>query len=60
MGLNINKLIEVAESVVYDDQIGFAAQISKPVQIMKDDQGKEYELTVVLTMVEEKEFIQKL
>lgn len=52
MGLKINTLIEVAESVVYDEQIGFAAEISKPVQIMTDEEGNKYELKVVLTLIE--------
>ena len=55
MGLKINKLIEVAESVVYDDQIGFAAEISTPVQIMTDEGGNKYELRVVLTAIEDEE-----
>jgi len=48
MELNINKLIEVAESVVYDEQVGFAASITKPVQIINYE-GVDYQLQIVLT-----------
>lgn len=47
--MNINKLIEVAECVVNDPQIGFAAAISKPVEIININ-GNYYELRIVLKL----------
>lgn len=49
--MNINRLIEVAESVVYDDQVGFAAKITKTVEFITDEDGNIHELTVELTMI---------
>ena len=48
MGLDIKELIEVAESVIYDDQVGLAASISKPVQLVYDDEGNPYRLSITL------------
>jgi len=48
--LDISKLIDVAQDIVVDEQLGFAAQIMKPVQVMKDEDGNTHELMIVLTM----------
>jgi hypothetical protein len=48
MSLDINKIIEVAESVYYDPQIGFAERITKPVQRLTDQDDKKYEIHIVL------------
>lgn len=53
MGLEINKLIEVAEDVISDDQIGMAAEITKPVQNLKDEEGNIYQLQVKITCIKE-------
>lgn len=49
MELDIKRLIEVAEDIAADEQIGFAAQIRKPVQILIDEDGNRYGLDLVLT-----------
>jgi len=54
MALNISNLIEKAESIVDDDQIGFAAEITFPVQDFEDDNGNKYQLQLVLTSIPEK------
>jgi len=52
MRLDITKLIEVAEAITTDDQIGFAAKITMPVQTLTDEDGTEYELEISLTIKE--------
>lgn len=49
--MNINKLIEVAEEIVNAPQIGFAASIDKPVEVIDFD-GVAYELRIVLKVKE--------
>ena len=49
MRLDINKLIKVAENVVYDNQIGMAAKISHLVHDLKIDDNI-YELRVELKL----------
>ncbi|TDH18184.1 hypothetical protein EXU57_24355 [Segetibacter sp. 3557_3] len=46
--LDITKLIEVAEEVVSDPQVGFASEITRQVQEISYDQDV-YVLSVVLT-----------
>lgn len=53
MGLQINKLIEVAEEIISDEQIGLAAEITKPVQNMKDEFGTIYQLQIKITCIEQ-------
>lgn len=48
MSLNISKLIEVAEKITTDDQIGMAETITVPVQDFQFG-GKSYQLQLVLT-----------
>jgi len=49
--VDIGSLIAEAESVTYDDQLGFAAEIQKPVNRFKDDSGNTYELKIVATLI---------
>lgn len=48
MNLDISKLIEAGEDIVNDEQIGFAAEITIPVQDFEYDKIK-YQLQLVLT-----------
>ena len=43
--IDIKKLVEVGESVAYDEQLGMVAMISKPVQDIEVD-GKVYEIRI--------------
>ncbi|WP_018612097.1 hypothetical protein [Segetibacter koreensis] len=54
--LDINKLIEVAQNVIHDPQIGFAAGISQPVQQIVTKYGDVYDLTVDLRLHDELNF----
>lgn len=54
MALNIGNLIEKAEAIVDDEQIGFAAEITFPVQDFEDDSGNKYQLQLVLTSIPQK------
>lgn len=47
MELDITNLIEKAEAITTDDQIGFAAEINYPVQEFEFE-GKKYELQLIL------------
>ena len=47
MGLDITNLIEKAEAITTDEQIGFAAAITYPVQEIEYD-GKVYQLELIL------------
>lgn len=47
MGVDIVNLIKVAEEITTDDQIGFAAEITYPVQELEID-GVKYELQLKL------------
>ena len=49
--LNIGKLIENGENITSDEQIGFAAEITFPVQNFVSDSGAKYQLQLVLTSV---------
>lgn len=53
MGLQINKLIEVAENIISDEQIGFASEITRPVQNMSDEEGTVYQLQIKITCIKE-------
>ena len=55
MGLKINKLIEVAENVIYDEQMGFAALITKHVQVVTDERENKYVLSVQIVRIENEE-----
>lgn len=50
MQLDIKKLIEKAEGIVNDEQLGFAAQIKYPVQEITLEGGVVYELSVVMAV----------
>jgi hypothetical protein len=49
MALNINKLIESAEQLTTDPQLGFAATIQSLIQEVTADDGTRYQLQVVIT-----------
>lgn len=46
--LNVKRLIEQAENLINDDQLGFANAVSLPVQKIEIE-GIEFELRVLLT-----------
>jgi hypothetical protein len=48
--LNINMLIDLAETITTDEQIGFAAEITMPVQDFIVE-GTPYQLQLILTSV---------
>jgi len=52
MELDINKLIEVAEFIAYDDeQLGFAKSIQRPVQDLSVN-GKQYRMYITVTAMD--------
>jgi len=49
--LDLTKVLNVAEELVYDDQLGFAASITKPVQKYIDELGNEHEIVITIKMI---------
>jgi hypothetical protein len=50
--LDINKLIEEAQTLCHDGMIEIAAMGQRNVQVMETDDGVKYQLTVRLTVIE--------
>ena len=57
--LNINKLIEEAQTLCHDGMIEIAAMGQRNVQVMESENGNKYQMTVALTMITEKQDVIK-
>lgn len=54
--LDIKNLIEKAETICYDGRIEMAAEGETPVQIMETENGRKYQLSIKMKMInDEKE-----
>jgi len=53
--LDINKLIEEAQTLCHDGKIEMAAMGQRNVQLMETEDGSKYQLTVALTFIPEAE-----
>jgi len=49
--LDIKKLIESAEQLIYDDKIEMAERGEIPIQIMEAEDGTKYQLKIVMTLI---------
>lgn len=55
MNLNASKLIEVGEDIINDEQLGFVAQITVPIQefecesLVRDGETVKYQLQLIIT-----------
>ena len=50
MNLNISKLIQETETIINDEQIGFASKITRSVQEFVDNEGNIFELSVSIEL----------
>lgn len=51
--IDISKLIEVAEEISEDDQIGFAAKVQAPVQVLEIN-GHQCQLSLLIEVIKDK------